>query len=514
MILDVIKFELKYRLNRPATYLYFILFFMLAFGAVAWDGINLSGAIGKVKQNSSFVLHNMAGIMGLVPGLFIVSAIMGVAILRDTEHKMDAILFTTTISKSTYFHGRFIGSFLILLGTSSGFVFGIGTGLLMPWLDQTKLLPWQLSKIMRPWLAFIVTNMFLLACIFFSVGALARRMIFVYLQAVIFIALYVVAQTLIGNVENIQLAVLLDPIGFYGFQVDTRYWTIAEKSNLDVPFSGYLRQNRFVWIGIALAIYLVSYVAFKFRTVPQGLFSKKAKLPNNSPVKAETLALPISKGSFASGLFWFQFWVLTKLYYKETIRSVPFIGFALIAFIILLINAESANQRYGQELYPVSSLMADFATSYATVIFMAVGLFYSGEMIWKEKDIRFDQIFDALPTLNAVPLVSKWLALTLSIGTVLLLTIPMGILLQLAKGFTHIELGVYLQIIFFQSFVPLAISLALGLVVQSLVDNKFTGYALHILVYIFILFANDLGLNHSLFLFNSGEMYLLRYEWL
>jgi len=70
MILEVIKFELKYRLNRPATYLYFVLFFMLAYGAVAWDGINLNGAIGKVKQNSSFVLHNIAGIMGLVPGIF------------------------------------------------------------------------------------------------------------------------------------------------------------------------------------------------------------------------------------------------------------------------------------------------------------------------------------------------------------------------------------------------------------------------------------------------------------
>ena len=381
MILDVIKFELKYRLNRPATHLYFILFFMLAFGAVAWDGINLSGAIGKVKQNSSFVLHNIAGIMGLVPGIFLASAIMGVVILRDMEHKIDALIFTTTISKSAYFHGGFIGSFIILLGISSGFVFGMGTGLLMPWLDQSKLLPWELGKIVRPWLAFIVTNMFLLACIFFSVGALTRRMIFVYLQAVIFISLYVVAQRLIGNVENIQLAVLLDPIGFYGFQMDTRYWTIAEKSNFDVPFTGYLRQNRFVWMGVALAIYLISYAAFKFRTVPQGLFRKKAKTLVVSTIIVESLVLPISKGTFTSRLFWVQSWVLTKLYYKEIIQSVPFIGFALIAFIILLIISASANQRYGQELYPVSSLMADYVTSYTTVIFMVVGLFYSGEII-------------------------------------------------------------------------------------------------------------------------------------
>src|ERR1700755_1605049 len=109
MLWEVIKFEVKYRLNRPATYIYFAMVMLLAFAAVAWpDIIQFGGATGKVKQNASVVLFNIAGIFSLIPCLFIASAIMGVPILRDFEHKMESLVFTTNINKSSYLIGRFI----------------------------------------------------------------------------------------------------------------------------------------------------------------------------------------------------------------------------------------------------------------------------------------------------------------------------------------------------------------------------------------------------------------------
>src|SRR5690606_2807959 len=123
MFWEVIRFELKYRLNRPATYIYFAFLFLLSFLAVTWDGLQVGGDIGKIKQNSSIVLYQMAAILSLLPCIFFASAVMGVPILRDFEHKMESLVFSTNITKASYLGGRFIGSFAILLLISTGFIF-------------------------------------------------------------------------------------------------------------------------------------------------------------------------------------------------------------------------------------------------------------------------------------------------------------------------------------------------------------------------------------------------------
>ncbi|RYE12639.1 MAG: aminopeptidase, partial [Sphingobacteriaceae bacterium] len=149
MFLEVIKFELKYRLNRPATYIYFAIFLILSFLSVSWDGINVGGDIGKIKQNSSIVLFGIAGTLSILPGLFFASAIMGVPILRDFEHKMESLIFTTNITKLSYLGGRFIGSFIILMFITAGFFIGTALGCQMPWIDKDTLLNVGIGQYIR-----------------------------------------------------------------------------------------------------------------------------------------------------------------------------------------------------------------------------------------------------------------------------------------------------------------------------------------------------------------------------
>jgi len=505
MLWEVIKFEIKYRLNRPATYIYFLVFFALALAAISWDAIRFGGELGKIKQNSSSTLFNIAGVFSLLPGMFIASAVMGVPIIRDFEHKMESLIFTTNIDKTSYLLGRFTGSFLILLLISSGFLWGTYLGCFMPWIDHSKYLPVAFGQFLKPWLIIMMFNMFTFSCIFFATGALSRKMLFVYLQAIVLLAIYLIGNSLAGDVENLKKAAIIDPFGSDAIDAITRYWTVAEKNQLSVPFSGLLLLNRLLWLGIGIIFLVITYITFKFRSVYSGLFKKRNHLKE---LIAEPNQLPIP---FAVPTYTFLNWfrstlVLSKLYFKEIFRSIPFIGIALVGVILLAIDAQYASTIYGQDLYPLSSIIAEYISSQITLIIIVMLLFYSGEMMWKEKEIGFSQIFDALPTSYAVPIVSKFLAMATVILAYTVLMIPVGIIIQLFKGFTFIQPGVYLKILLLTVYLPALVYISITLFLQSIFSNKFTGYAASILFYIYLILSRQMKIFHLLLIPNSGRL--------
>jgi len=505
MLWSVIKFELKYRLNRPATYIYFGLWFLFAFLAIACSSfLQVGGDLGKVKVNSSLNLFNIAGVFSLLPGMFIASAVMGVPILRDFEHKMESLIFTTNITKTSYLIGRFIGSFIILVFISSSFVFGTWLGCLMPWVDHTKFLPVTLAQSAWPWFALTLSNMFILACLFFASGALSRKMLFVYLQAIILLAIYIAVTSFIGDVENIKKAAIWDPFGSSAIDAMTRYWTVAEKNSLTVSFSGLLLLNRLLWMGVALVIFAITFVTFKFRSVYTGLFKRKAVKAGTIAI-ADTLPIPFSKPSYSLTTWFKQVGTLSRLYFKEVIRSIPFIGIGIIGLILIGINAEYGTSWYGQSLYPLSSNVAAYISGQIMLIVIIMILFYSGEVIWKENEIRFSQIFDSLPTSYSIPIVSKYLALAGIMLVYVLFMIPVGMFMQLIMGFPHVQLGVYLEILMLRVYVTALIYIAITIFIQSLFSNKFIGYAACIVFYVYVLVAPQMKIFYALLIPNSGN---------
>ncbi|MEO6852121.1 MAG: hypothetical protein ABI203_02100, partial [Mucilaginibacter sp.] len=503
MLWEVIKFELKYRLNRPATYIYFAIWFLFAYLAVCSGVLHVGADIGKVKQNASLTLFNIAAIFSLIPGMFITSAVMGVPILRDFEHKIESLIFTTNITKTSYLLGRFIGSFIILAFISTSFVFGTYLGCIMPWVDHSKFLPVTLAQSLWPWLIMIVFNLFICSCLFFASGALTRKMLFVYLQAIILLALYIGIGSFIGDVENIKKAAILDPFGIYTLDAVTRYWTVAEKNNLLVPFSGLLLLNRVLWLVVGLIFFAITFAVFKFRAVYTGLFKKKA-IKSGTGIVADDISIPFANPSYTLVTWFQQVRALTRLYFKEVIRSVPFIGIAIVGLVLIGIDAEYGTSWYGQSLYPVTSIIGGYVAAEVGIILSIMILFYTGEVMWKETQIQFNQIYDSLPTSYAVPVVSKFLALAGIILVYVLFMIPVGMMLQLFKGYTDFQLDVYLKIMLLRLYVPMLIYIAMAVFVQSLFTNKFIGYAVCILFYVYILFAGQMKIFYALFIPNSG----------
>ncbi|MEM8887831.1 MAG: peptidase M1, partial [Bacteroidota bacterium] len=115
MLLKVLLFELRYRITRPATWIYFGIMFLLAFGAASTDYVTIGSSSGLIKLNAPTKIALMMAVLTALPGFFFASAVMGNPILRDFQHKTSPLIFTTPISKGSYLFGRFAGSYLILL---------------------------------------------------------------------------------------------------------------------------------------------------------------------------------------------------------------------------------------------------------------------------------------------------------------------------------------------------------------------------------------------------------------
>ncbi|AMJ64563.1 hypothetical protein [Hymenobacter sp. PAMC 26628] len=115
MFLPIFLFELKYRLKRPATWIYFFLLFLMAFllvtaaGGGFGTGVNVAlGGDGQtVKINAPFSLNIITAVLSVF-GVIIASSLMGNPVYRDFEYRTHALFYTTPISKFGYLGGRFL----------------------------------------------------------------------------------------------------------------------------------------------------------------------------------------------------------------------------------------------------------------------------------------------------------------------------------------------------------------------------------------------------------------------
>ncbi|HKL02203.1 MAG TPA: M1 family aminopeptidase, partial [Cryomorphaceae bacterium] len=111
-------------------------------------------------------------------------------------------------------------------------------------------------------------------------------------------------------------------------------------------------------------------------------------------------------------------------------------------------------------------------------------VFFSGELVWRDRVVNISEVINATPH-NALTSVFAKVGSLVSISVLLHFTfIFMGIVSQFMRGYTAIELDVYL-VDFFLDTLPTYVSLsALFVIIQTLVKNRYVGYFIGI-VFIF-----------------------------
>src|ERR1700690_256802 len=232
MFFDFFSLELKQRFKSISTYVFFLIpFVMMFFTESARDFSPVPN--GKVFLNGPWAL-TICFVQLTAFGSILISAIFGPSILRDFQLDTYPLLFTKPISKFDYLGGRWAASFVISVLVFSGLIFGALAGGIMPWADKARIAPVHLWTYLQPFLSITVVQIFFLGSLFFSVAALTRRIIVVYLQGVVLfaISLVLVLAVVATNRLDRMGAAIVDPLGLVLLSSVTRYWTVAERNGL------------------------------------------------------------------------------------------------------------------------------------------------------------------------------------------------------------------------------------------------------------------------------------------
>lgn len=515
MFLEIFLFEIRQGFKKPSTYIFFSIFFLLTLLV----GMAVAGYFDVATADTNVIGNSPAAVAGILVGMnedvlglvnsVILVAIMATAIQRDYEYNTHPFFFTRPISKASYFFGRFLGAFTIGLFVFFGFVAGYLTGCLFG-MDTPLMGPFRLTSFLMPFLIFTVPNLLLLGSIFFSLTTFTRSTLSAYLFCIILLVIRIITTQVTADIDNKTIAAILEPFGAQAFQNITEYWTPDEQNSRMIPLSGVLLQNRVLWTAIALVITLISFYRFRFSQflVPVSFF--KRKNDNNRPLRQETTihslaSLPKVRQDFSGKAAWRQLGYLTLFEFRKMAKSTFFIIICALGMVMMFIIAQYMGSMYETSTYPVTYQILESVTGIFHFFILILIVFFSGTVIWREREQKTDELIGATPVSNILLFGSKYLGLLCIIGLLLFVAMLTGIIIQLSKGFTDIQLLQYVQELFGRRLLSMAIITGLCLAVQVYTPNKYLGFFLALIPILFtsIIFSL-LEWNNPLYHFNSS----------
>ena len=509
-LLRIALFELKTRLSRLSTWVYFLVFFFIALLWIAAAGglfkdANVSFGSGKVFVNSPFAIAQTVTLLGMF-GVIIMATVMGRAVQQDYEYRSHYFFFTSPISKLDYLGGRFIGAFLVVLMIFASIGLGAWLATLLPGMDAERLGPNRLAAYLSPYVLLLLPNALLIGSLFFAIAALTRKMLPVYVGSVLCLIGYLIALQLLRDLDNKTIASLIDPFGSVAINRISEYWTVADRNTRLIPLEGVLLWNRLLWLGIAVVVIVSCYLRFSFaRFTAEGSGTKAAKKqaaetqisPERAPmlVSSTFVADRVSGLTLLPGLIWLNL--------RETVKNIYFGVLVFAGLLFLGLASTTLGSVYGTTTWPVTYQMTGLLGGSFSLFMLIIITFYAGELMWRERDHRLDQILDAAPSPTWLPMSAKLLALMLVPVLLQALLMLCGIVIQTFKGYYHFELGLYVKELFVLQLPEYWLICALAIVVHSVVNQKYLAHFIMIVYYIAISFSGLLGFEHNLYKFGS-----------
>ncbi|MDX1931310.1 MAG: hypothetical protein SFU56_01770 [Capsulimonadales bacterium] len=500
---DVFLFELRFRTRQISTYLFFGIFFLLALLFISTDIVQLGGGDGRVKGNAPFVI-SVAGTILMVLGGTICSALLGTAVYRDFEANAHELFFTTRLSKRDYLFGRFLGAFVVTVLVFLSIPLGFILGTVAPWADKSDFGPFRADAYLFFLGVYLLPNLLLVGSFCFVFGALTRSLLAIYVQGILLFVGWAMSLSLLSNLESRELAAFFDPFGLSATSLLTRYWTLAEKNTSLLTLSGPLLVNRAFWLAIAAVVFAIGYRLFAFSRHPLTLARRRKTAIDNATLTESVLPSQLPPAATEPVSPRTVYLRLTGFYYREILRGVPFLAITFAGMLLLFVNASQADRIFDTPIYPVTRVMMDSVANGFSLFFVILITFYTGELVWRERVLRLDQITDALPTSTAAGMLAKVSAIVAMLMTLNVGLIAAGIVTQAAKGYFHFELPLYATYLFGILLPGWIAMVFLAFFLHSVLNNKFLGHTALILISLSASVLPLLKLERYLYRFGSG----------
>lgn len=511
---EFFRFDLRFQLRQPMLWLVTLALSAIAFASAGSTSFRIGagpGGIGNVHLNAPSVIANQLGVLSMISMLLVTVFIAG-AVLRDSESGMADLLYATPLRKADYLFGRFLAGFMVCLLIFAAITVAMMSGSRLPSIDPERLGVFSLWPYAWAFSVLVVPNLLFVAALLNLLAAVTRSMIMVYVGVLAFIVLWSIAAALGaangsagGGAGNGAMAVLLDPFGVRVLAQLTRYFSGAQLNAELPPLSGLLLANRLLWAGVALAMLGATVLLFK----PQhaGARSRSGSSKALPGAAAQLSPAPFAQvrtvrriaPRFDAWTAVAQTWHLLRFDVRSVMRSLPFLVMLLLAIANFIANHAIGGMRFDSLPYPLTRLMLDDLAGAINSVLVLVLLFYSGELVHRDRQLRIADVSDATPLPNWAPLLAKAGAL----GAVVLAFLSTGALaaiaMQLLQGGAPLEFGLYLKGTLINATYFILMGLGL-LALQALANNKYLGYLFGVAL---IASGSVLHLEHHLLIFAS-----------
>lgn len=498
LIGHVAAFEIGRQARQPVVWVAGLIFFAFALLLISNEGV-----LGTPVLDRNAPAELAKGVIILsVFYIFAVVALAGDAALRDAASGFEDILRSTPVSRLERLLGRFIGLQAVAVFTFVAATSGFLVGAVAPWTDQNFIGPFNWPQVFAIVLVIAIPTIVVVSAICFTIAAALRSTTATYVAVVVMMLVIRILPEMaraMGDVGR-HVAALMEPFGWVGFYLDGAFADPARRAVVAFAWDGLLIANRVTGLAFAVVMLGAAFV-FERRVDEARLRSRPDGVMDDPPAPS---AAPRRTPQFGLSTWAAQFLLRLRFEVGSLLRSPSL----LILFAILLtfgvFSLWSANELAGTPSLPATRVMAESLYGWMIMIGLIITGFYAGEIVWRERDRRVDELIDATPVPDLLLLAPKVIAVGLVLFLVGVAGVVAAIGVQLAKGYMDGTPGQYLSLVIVPVALQMVFLAAFAMASAALAPNRFVGWGMIALLLAFSMTAQSIGFSHLLFDFGSA----------
>lgn len=461
----VLRFEVRAQWRDPLTTLYVLVFGLLSLGYASSDAVELVTNRGAVPRTASWAL--MLAFGGLTAfGQVITTMITTTAMLRDEAQRTRALVATSGIAPVTWFTARVGAALLIMLAVYAAIPLGVCLGTAL----RSGALLDAVAGATRAYLVMTVPTMITVTLLLASAALYTQRVLGVLALALLLVGVWQAALSLAGSEHMGVVAGLLDPFGNAPVLVVTRAWTEGERMVRLVPVDGLVLANRALWLVLSLTV-AASVLRYRGHrafspTAPSGDGGRDVR---TSTVLARATSALASARHFTAG--WMQ---------QDG-------GWRIVSVLALL------NAFFNAATRPLSSVEGAvpgagspftatllLASEHSRLFLILLATVYAGELVWRERDVRVQQLIDTMPAPRGTVIWGRisglFVAQRAIVVPIAMMTLCVAAVRSSSGAFEQLTLWMAWSV--FVLWLPFAQLTALSLAVHVLLDHKVLAHLL------------------------------------
>ena len=508
MFLGITRFEIRYQLKNPVFWVAIAIFFLIGFGLTASENVSI-GTPGGVHENAPAAIA-VAMAVFTVFYIFVVTAFVANAIVRDDSTGFGPIVRSTSVTKTQLVLGRFIGGLIIAWLGYLALPLGMAAGVAMPWVDPETVGPQKLAYYAWNYAIFGLPNILLLCAILFALATALRSMMAAYIGVTALVMGYLVTSGVVGQkIEYRDTLARWEPLGNGALGQAIRYWTQNDMNTRLVDLTGTLLFNRIY--AIVLALLFLGLAVWRFSMTERAPSKRKLRRlakQDARAAKAAAVAPALDGGEVVArertpsrGV---QFMTRLRVEVRQVLTSPGLIVLALLGVGLTAANLWFGRSVYGTTDHPTASSVITTVRGGFALFLLIIAVFYGGELVWRERDRKFNEIIDSTPVQAWIMTIPKILALFVVLLIINLVAMATGLFYQLVQGAR--EFGISQYLIWF--IVPTAIYMlqiaVLAVLVQVLSPNKYVGWGVMFVWFVGMIFLNNMGYSNPLYNYPDG----------